>query len=55
MMEKRFLKGTGFCCQYANSDPSNLAVEADSGDHLHPADAGYKRMADSIALKLFEK
>ncbi|MDP9039416.1 MAG: SGNH/GDSL hydrolase family protein [Acidobacteriota bacterium] len=26
----------------------------DSGDHLHPKDAGYKAMADSIDLKLFE-
>ena len=25
----------------------------DSGDHLHPGDAGYKTMADSIDLKLF--
>jgi lysophospholipase L1-like esterase len=25
----------------------------DSGDHLHPGDAGYKAMADSIDLKLF--
>ena len=38
-----------------SSNPSNLAAEADSGDHLHPQDAGYKRMTDSIALKLFEK
>jgi len=27
----------------------------DSGDHLHPGDAGYKAMADSIDLKLFNK
>jgi lysophospholipase L1-like esterase len=27
----------------------------DSGDHLHPADAGYKSMGDSIDLKLFTK
>jgi lysophospholipase L1-like esterase len=26
----------------------------DSGDHLHPNDAGYKAMADSIDLKLFK-
>jgi lysophospholipase L1-like esterase len=38
-----------------SSNPSNLSSEADSGDHLHPADAGYQRMADSIALKIFEK
>jgi lysophospholipase L1-like esterase len=27
----------------------------DSGDHLHPADAGYKAMGDSIDLNLFTK
>jgi lysophospholipase L1-like esterase len=27
----------------------------DSGDHLHPGDAGYKAMGDSIDLKLFTK
>ncbi len=27
----------------------------DSGDHLHPGDAGYKSMGDSIDLKLFTK
>jgi lysophospholipase L1-like esterase len=26
----------------------------DSGDHLHPGDAGYKAMGESIDLKLFE-
>ncbi|MGB6545313.1 MAG: SGNH/GDSL hydrolase family protein [Candidatus Acidiferrales bacterium] len=35
--------------------PSQLATFADSGDHLHPGDAGYKAMADAIDLKLFEK
>ena len=25
----------------------------DSGDHLHPSDAGYKAMANAIDLKLF--
>jgi len=34
---------------------SNLSVQMDSGDHLHPGDAGYKAMAASIALKLFAK
>ncbi len=34
--------------------PGSLASAADSGDHLHPSDGGYKRMADSIDLKLFE-
>ena len=27
----------------------------DSGDHLHPGDAGYKAMGDSIDLSLFRK
>ena len=38
-------------------DPANpqvFAAFADSGDHLHPKDAGYKAMADSIDLRLFE-
>ena len=34
--------------------PSRMAPEYDSGDKLHPGDAGYKRMADSIDLSLFE-
>ena len=37
------------------NNPSNLSQETDGGDHLHPADAGYKIMADSIDLKLFAK
>ena len=35
--------------------PSNLSPEADSGDHLHPADAGYRIMGDSIEPKLFAR
>jgi lysophospholipase L1-like esterase len=35
--------------------PSHLAAAADSGDHLHPADGGYKIMADAIDLKVFKK
>jgi lysophospholipase L1-like esterase len=41
----------------ATQDPANPAVfssTADSGDHLHPNDAGYRTMADSIDLKLFQ-
>jgi len=34
---------------------SRLSPEVDSGDHLHPGDNGYKRMADAINLKLFAK
>jgi lysophospholipase L1-like esterase len=42
----------------ATQDPANPAVfssTADGGDHLHPSDAGYKAMGDSIELKLFAK
>ena len=35
--------------------PNAFLPPYDSGDHLHPQDAGYKAMADSIDLKLFEK
>src|SRR5262252_71453 len=34
--------------------PSAIAAAYDSGDHLHPNDAGYRTMADSIDLKLFQ-
>jgi hypothetical protein len=27
----------------------------DSGDHLHPGDAGYKAMGESIDINLFTK
>ena len=40
----------------ATQDPANPTVflpADDSGDHLHPKDAGYKAMADSIDLRLF--
>jgi lysophospholipase L1-like esterase len=33
--------------------PTTFSATSDSGDHLHPGDAGYKAMADSIDLKLF--
>jgi lysophospholipase L1-like esterase len=35
--------------------PERLLPSLDSGDHLHPNDAGYQVMADSIDLKLFTK
>ncbi len=41
----------------ATRDPSNPTVYApadDSGDHLHPNDAGFKAMSDSIDLNLFK-
>ncbi|HWL61231.1 MAG TPA: SGNH/GDSL hydrolase family protein [Steroidobacteraceae bacterium] len=33
--------------------PTKLRAEYDSGDHIHPNDAGNKAMADAIDLKLF--
>jgi lysophospholipase L1-like esterase len=39
------------------ADPSHSAALApayDSGDHLHPNDAGYKAMGESVDLKLFQ-
>jgi lysophospholipase L1-like esterase len=33
--------------------PTQLLPAYDSGDHLHPNDAGYKAMADSVDLTLF--
>ena len=41
----------------ATGDPANplmFAPQYDSGDHLHPKDAGYAAMADSIDLSLFQ-
>ncbi|WP_058189055.1 SGNH/GDSL hydrolase family protein [Terracidiphilus gabretensis] len=41
----------------ATSDPANplmFAPQYDSGDHLHPKDAGYAAMANSIDLGLFQ-
>jgi lysophospholipase L1-like esterase len=40
----------------ATRDPNNLqnlSAASDSGDHLHPNNAGYKAMAGSVDLKLF--
>jgi lysophospholipase L1-like esterase len=34
-------------------DVKKLAVKYDSGDHLHPSDAGYKAMANAFELKVF--
>jgi lysophospholipase L1-like esterase len=34
-------------------NPTKILPAFDSGDHLHPNDAGYKAMADSIDLRLF--
>jgi lysophospholipase L1-like esterase len=38
------------------ADPAHegaIAPAFDSGDHLHPNDAGYQAMGDAIDLKLF--
>jgi lysophospholipase L1-like esterase len=35
------------------NNPTKILPAFDSGDHLHPNDAGYKAMADSIDLRLF--
>ena len=35
------------------TDPGRLAAAYDSGDNLHPSDAGYAAMADAIDLELF--
>ena len=32
--------------------PSYLRQDLDSGDHLHPNAAGYKAMADAVALQV---
>ena len=37
------------------ANPTHFNPAYDSGDHLHPNDAGYKAMAEGIDLKLFEK
>jgi lysophospholipase L1-like esterase len=42
----------------ATRDPQNtshLVKAADSGDHLHPNDEGYRMMGDAVDLKLFSR
>ncbi|HUO08399.1 MAG TPA: SGNH/GDSL hydrolase family protein [Phycisphaerae bacterium] len=34
-------------------DPHKLLKSADSGDHLHPSNAGHKLLGDAVDLKLF--
>jgi lysophospholipase L1-like esterase len=36
------------------ASPGKFAAFADSGDHLHPGDAGYKAMGDAVDLALFK-
>jgi lysophospholipase L1-like esterase len=35
-------------------DPERYLPEYDAGDHLHPNDAGYEKMAESVDLKMFK-
>jgi lysophospholipase L1-like esterase len=35
------------------ANPTRILPAYDSGDHLHPNDAGYRAMAESIDLRLF--
>jgi lysophospholipase L1-like esterase len=35
--------------------PNKFRPEFDSGDHLHPNDAGYKAMADAVDLSIFSQ
>ncbi len=35
--------------------PASLSPQADGGDHLHPGPEGYRIMAESVDLRLFEK
>ena len=37
------------------ANPTQFLPAYDSGDHLHPSDAGYKAMGEAIDLKLFQK
>lgn len=37
------------------SHPTRFLPAFDSGDHLHPSDAGYQAMANAINLELFER
>jgi lysophospholipase L1-like esterase len=36
------------------ANPDRMLAAYDSGDHLHPSDAGYKAMGDAIDLSLFK-
>jgi lysophospholipase L1-like esterase len=36
------------------ADPSRMAAAYDSGDHLHPGDAGNRAMAEAVDLEVLE-
>jgi lysophospholipase L1-like esterase len=36
------------------AEPARMRADYDSGDHLHPGEAGYRAMGDAIDLKLFD-
>jgi lysophospholipase L1-like esterase len=36
------------------TDPERFLPRYDSGDHLHPSDAGYRAMADAVNLAIFK-
>ncbi|HUL57995.1 MAG TPA: SGNH/GDSL hydrolase family protein [Anaeromyxobacteraceae bacterium] len=36
------------------ADPQRIRAEFDSGDHLHPNDAGYAAMGNAVDLRLFQ-
>jgi lysophospholipase L1-like esterase len=36
-------------------DPARLLKAVDCGDHLHPSDEGFRRMADAVELKTFKQ
>ena len=38
-----------------NPSAPGLKPAYDSGDHLHPNDAGYRAMAEAVDLELFER
>jgi len=35
------------------ANPTTFDTAVDSGDHLHPGDAGYERMGNGVDLGLF--
>ena len=37
------------------ADPRQYRTDMQSGDHLHPSDAGYQKMAEAIDLSIFAK